>query len=62
MSKSEHVQFLVLMIPTFLVLVAAALSMADLDLPASEPASPAAVAVAHSAPVADPAADDRAAE
>jgi hypothetical protein len=34
MSKREHLQFLVLMIPTFLVLVAAAVSMADLSRPA----------------------------
>lgn len=37
MTKTEHLQFLVLMIPTFVILVAAAVSMADLDLPASEP-------------------------
>ena len=35
MSKTEHLQFLVLMIPTFVILVAAAVSMADLDLPAT---------------------------
>ena len=35
MTKIEHLQFLVLMIPTFLVLVAAAISMADLALPAT---------------------------
>lgn len=35
MSKIEHLQFLVLMIPTFLVLAAAAVSMADLAFPAS---------------------------
>jgi len=34
MTKTEHLQFLVLMIPTFLILVAAAVSMADLALPA----------------------------
>jgi hypothetical protein len=35
MGKLEHLQFLVLMIPTFLVLGAAAVSMADLGLPES---------------------------
>jgi len=35
MGKIEHLQFLVLMIPTFLMLGAAALSMADLAFPAS---------------------------
>ena len=34
MTKLEHLQFLVLMIPTFLLLIAAAVSMADLALPA----------------------------
>ena len=34
MTKTEHLQFLVLMIPTILILVAAAVSMADLELPA----------------------------
>lgn len=34
MTKTEHLQFLVLMIPTFVILVAAAVSMADLALPA----------------------------
>jgi hypothetical protein len=33
MTKTEHLQFLVLMIPTFAILVAAAVSMADLGLP-----------------------------
>ena len=37
MTKAEHLQFLVLMIPTFLVLAAAAVSMADLALPAPTP-------------------------
>jgi hypothetical protein len=36
MTKTEHLQFLVLMIPTFLILVAAAVSMADLALPAAD--------------------------
>jgi len=35
MTKTEHLQFLVLMIPTFVILFAAAVSMADLTLPAS---------------------------
>jgi len=35
MTKTEHLQFLVLMIPTFIVLLAAAVSMADLALPAA---------------------------
>jgi hypothetical protein len=34
MTKTEHLQFLVLMIPTFLILTAAAVSMADLASPA----------------------------
>lgn len=38
MTKTEHLQFLVLMIPTLLILAAAAVSMADLTLPAEEPA------------------------
>ena len=33
MTKTEHLQFLVLMIPTILILVAGAVSMADLELP-----------------------------
>jgi hypothetical protein len=33
-TKTEHFQFLALMIPTLLILVAAAISMADLALPA----------------------------
>jgi hypothetical protein len=35
MTKTEHLQFLVLMIPTFIVLVAAAVSLADLAFPAT---------------------------
>lgn len=35
MTKTEHLQFLVLMIPTFLILAAAAVSMADLAVPAA---------------------------
>jgi len=38
MTKTEHLQFLVLMIPTFLILGAAAVSMADLASPAAPPA------------------------
>jgi hypothetical protein len=34
MTKTEHLQFLVLMIPTLLILAAAAISMADLAHPA----------------------------
>ena len=34
MTKTEHLHFLVLMIPTILIMVAAAVSMADLELPA----------------------------
>jgi hypothetical protein len=37
MTKTEHLQFLVLLIPTFQILVAAAVSMADLGIPAPEP-------------------------
>jgi hypothetical protein len=44
MSKREHLQFLVLMIPTFVVLVAAAVSMASLSSPRSDHYSVAAVA------------------
>lgn len=35
MTKPEHLQFLVLMIPTLLLIVAAAVSMADLAHPAT---------------------------
>ena len=34
MTKTEHLHFLVLMIPTIVIMVAAAVSMADLELPA----------------------------
>ena len=34
MTKTEHLHFLVLMIPTILIMVAAAISMADLERPA----------------------------
>jgi hypothetical protein len=40
MGKIEHLQFLVLLIPTFVILAAAAVSMADLALPASEASEP----------------------
>jgi hypothetical protein len=46
MGKIEHLQFLVLLIPTFVILGAAAVSMADLALPATEaPHAPMTVAV-----------------
>jgi hypothetical protein len=48
MTKNEHLQFLVLMIPTFVILVAAAASMADLALPASSPSELYYMAGAHS--------------
>ena len=48
MTKTEHLQFLVLMIPTFLILVAAAVSMADLAMPADPAAYPVAMAPAAS--------------
>ena len=37
MRKTEHLQFLLLMVPTFVILVAAAVSMADLGLPSTDP-------------------------
>jgi hypothetical protein len=37
MTKTQHLQFLVLMIPTFILLIAAAVSMADLAIPAPMP-------------------------
>ena len=48
MTKTEHLQFLVLMIPTFLILVAAAVSMADLAIPATP--EPYALVAAHPTP------------
>jgi hypothetical protein len=56
MTKREHLQFLVLMIPTFLILAAAAVSMADLVVPLAPEA-----AVVATAPTATPAEawDDR---
>jgi hypothetical protein len=49
MGKIEHLQFLVLLIPSLVILAAAAVSMADLALPASE-ASPM-MTVAVSGPI-----------
>jgi len=46
MTKIEHLQFLVLLIPTLLILAAAAVSMADLALPAQD-----STIVASAAPV-----------
>ena len=59
MTKTEHLQFLVLMIPTFLILAAAAVSMADLAVPAAP--EPYALAAAHPM-AADLVWDDRPAE
>ena len=53
MTKTEHLQFLVLLIPTFIVLLAAAVSMADLALPASPGTYPVAASTI------DPVWDDR---
>ena len=50
MTKLEHVQFLVLLIPTFLILAAAAVSMADLAFPAEE-VRPQAMTLAVSGPL-----------
>jgi hypothetical protein len=50
MNKTEHLQFLVLMIPTFLILAAAAVSMAELALPAPMPEPYAVVSAAAMAP------------
>ena len=58
MTKTEHLQFLILMIPTFLILAAAAVSMADLALPASEPIPQAAMVAVQAIPVADRGAGD----
>ena len=57
MTKLVHLQFLALMIPTILVLCAAAWSMAELALPAA-PAAPE-VSVAASQAPAPEAWDDR---
>lgn len=58
MTKTEHLQFLVLMIPTFVILVAAAVSMADLAMPATQDTYTVAVAD----PVTDQVWDDRPAQ
>lgn len=58
MTKTEHLQFLVLMIPTFLILTAAAVSMADLSMPST----PHSYLVALAQPAADLIWDDRPAE
>jgi hypothetical protein len=60
MTKTEHLQFLVLLIPTFLILIAVAVSMADLKLPAPEDTY--SVAPAAATPSTDQVSDDRAAE
>jgi hypothetical protein len=60
MTKTEHLQFLVLMIPTFVILLAAAVSMADLALPATPDTY--AVAVADPMMPAEAMWDDRPAE
>jgi len=49
MRNTEHLQFLLLMIPTFVILVAAAVSMADLGYLAPEPVYHAAAATAEQA-------------
>ena len=51
MRKTEHLQFLVLMIPTVLILVAAAVSMADLAMPEERETYTATVAVESVLPV-----------
>ena len=43
MTKTEHLQFLLLMVPTFVVLVLAAVSMGELAMPTQQ-ASPVATA------------------
>ena len=58
MTKTEHLQFLVLLIPTFLILAAAAVSMADLAIPAT----PEHYALAAAYPMPDLVWDDRPAE
>ena len=50
MGKIEHLQFLVLLIPTFVLLGAAAVSMADLAFPVSEALEPP-MTVAVSSPI-----------
>jgi hypothetical protein len=60
MTKTEHLQFLVLLIPTFLILIAAAVSMADLAVP--EPEGTYSVGAAEAMPSTDQGWDDRPAE
>ncbi|MGH8690112.1 MAG: hypothetical protein ACREUS_03695 [Burkholderiales bacterium] len=60
MTKIEHLQFLVLMIPTLLILAAAAVSMADLAMPAT-PETYAVAAADHMLP-AEAVWDDRPAQ
>ena len=57
MTKTEHLQFLVLMIPTFVILAAAAVSMADLAMPSAQHSYTVALA-----PMADMVWDDRPAQ
>jgi hypothetical protein len=58
MTKTEHLQFLVLMIPTFVILAAAVVSMADLSMPSTQHS----YTVALANPMADAVWDDRTAE
>ncbi len=51
MGKIEHLQFLVLLIPTFVILAAAAVSMADLTLPAEDARAPVMTAALSAPPV-----------
>ena len=60
MTKREHLQFLVLMIPTFLILCAAAVTMADLAFPAAPEVQVAHAVQAMAAP--DPIWAERSAE
>jgi hypothetical protein len=60
MTKTEHLQFLVLMIPTFLILGAAAVSMADLSVPAPQPTY--SMAAVHHVATGESAWDDSAGE
>ena len=61
MTKIEHLQFLILMIPTLLILAAAAVSMADLAFPAAPETYAVAAAPERQAPV-DVMREDRLAE
>jgi hypothetical protein len=62
MTKTEHLQFLVLMIPTLLILAVAAICMADLAFPAPSAPEAYAVAVADPRLPAEPFRDDRPAQ